>query len=163
MATAVKEEIFELNRNIAGITERDLAAKTADGSLVPVWEYPVPVGDALVFDGNDKFSAYLADAAGSAVECEGSGVGAVKVDIVVMDASKQNVRSILNMINYDSISEFQDEDKIVTLDIAPGEQIIVREQERVCIRANCPGSVATVDASISYFRLTSKRVRPTLF
>ena len=163
MTTAVKEEIFELNRNVAGITERDLAAKTADGSLVPVWEYPVPVGEALVFDSKDVFSAYLEDE-GVPAECVGSGVvAAVKVDIVIMDSSKQNVRSILNMLQYGDVTDFTDEDKLAHLDIAPGEQVIAREQERVCIRVNCPGAVATLDASASYFRLTCKRVRHTLF
>lgn len=163
MATAVKEEVWELNQSVSGITSRDLVAKTADGSLVPIYEYAVPVGDALVFDGNDKFSAYLQDDGVGDTECEGAGVDSVKVDIVIMDANKQNVRCILNKIKYDSVSEFQDEDVIVRLDIAQGEQVIAREDERVCIRANCPGTVASLEIAECYFRLTCKRIRHTLF
>ena len=163
MVTQVKEEIFELNRNVSGITERDLAAKTADGTPVPVWEYPVPVGDALVFDSNDRFSAYLEDNETTAAECVATGVTAVKADIVIMDSSKQNVRSVLNMLRYGDFKEFTDEDKIVRLDIAPGEQVVAREGERVCIRVDSPGTIVTLDASDCYFRLTCKRIRHTLF
>jgi len=163
MTTKVIEEIFELNQDVSGIVERDLAAKTADASVVPIWEYPVPVGYSLVFDGKDQFSAYLEDNETTPAECAATAVAAVKVDIVIMDASKQNVRSVLNMRRYGDVKEFQDEDKIAVLDIAPGEQVIAREGERVCIRADSPGTIVTIDTSDCYFRLSCKRVRQTLF
>jgi len=167
MATAVKEEVFELGRNtvISGSTlistgERDLAAATVDYSPQTIWEFPVPVGQALVFTGEDIVSAYLEDNDTEA-ECIGT---TVYVDVVVMDSSKQNVRSILNLCQYGNMKEFAEVTKLQHLDIAPGDQVIANEGERVCFRVNSRTSAeATLDASDSYFRLTCKRVRHTLF
>lgn len=164
MPTAIKEEVWEINDAVTGITEYDLAAKTADGSLQTIVEYPVPVGYSLVFRQEDTISAYLEDD-GVPAEC----LSSVKVDIVIMDSAKQNVRSILNMLRYGGIgaaarlNEFADVDKLVHLDITPGDAVIAREGERVCIRANCPGAVATIDTSDCYYRLTCRRIRHTLF
>lgn len=164
MPTAIKEEVFELNDGVTGITERDLTYSTVDASLQTIYEYPVPVGYSLVFRPEDTISAYLEDD-GVPAEC----VGSVKVDIVIMDSAKQNVRSLLNELRYGGIStakvlnEFQDVDKLVHLDISPGQAVIAREGERVCIRANCPGTIKTIDTSECYFRLTCKRIRHTLF
>lgn len=162
MPTAIKEERFELNRVATGIVERDLAAKSGDGYPVPVWEYPVPVGYSLVFSNKDIFSAYLEDD-GVPAECVATGTAAVRADIVIMDSSKQNMRSILNIRRYGDFKDFNDEDKVLHLDIPPGEEVVAREGERVCVRVDCPGAVETLDASDSYFRLTCKRIRHTLF
>jgi len=157
--TAVREEIFEINDGTTGITEYDLAAKTADRSLQVIVEYPVPVGYSLVFRQEDTFSAYLEDNEAAPAEC----VAGVKADIVITDSSRQNVRSILNMCRYGDIKEFQDVDKLQHLDITPGEAVIAREGERVCIRADNPYTIVTLDTSDCYYRLTCRRIRHTLF
>ncbi len=158
--TAVKEEKFELNANVAGITTNDITYETADGSLQILYEYPVPTGYSLVFSAEDILSAYLEDE-GVPAEC----LAGVKADIVIMDSSKQNARSLLNELRYGDIKEFQDVDLLCHLDIPAGEQVLAREGERVCIRANCTGAAAiyTIDVSACYFRLTCKRIRHTLF
>ena len=159
MPTQVKEEQFILSRDVSGISENDLAAATADGSLQIVFEYPVPTGYSLVFGAEDTFSVYLED---DGVPAES--LPATKVDIVVMDSAKQNVRSLLNELRYGDIKEFEDVDKLAHLDISPGEQVIAREGERVCIRANnTGGAIVTIDASECYFNLTCKLIRHTLF
>ncbi|MBW2596602.1 MAG: hypothetical protein JRC93_11650 [Deltaproteobacteria bacterium] len=157
--TAVKEEVFDLNQNVTGVTARDLAAKTADASLQPVFEYLVPVGYSLVFSREDTLAAYLEDNEGSPAEC----VAGVRVDVVVMDSSKMNVRSILNPIRYGGIKDFTNEDKLAHLDVPDGEVIVAKEGERVCLRADSSGAIVTIDASDCYFRLTCRRIRHSLF
>ncbi len=160
MATAVKEEVFEITRNTTGISENDLAAVTVDDSLQIVWEYPVPTGYALVFTSEDTLSAYLEDD-DNPDECIDA---TVFVDVVVMDSSRQNVRTIMGVCQYGNIVDFAETNKLKHMDITPGEQIIANEGERVCIRANSKtSSEATLDASDSYFRLTCKRIRHSLF
>lgn len=160
MPTQVKEDQFVLSRDVSGMSETDLAAATADNSLQIVFEYPVPTGYSLVFGAEDTFSAYLKDAEGGAAES----VAGTKVDIVVMDSAKQNVRSLLNELRYGNIKEFEDVDKLAHLDISLGEQVIAREGERVCIRVNnTGGAITTVDASECYFCLTCRLIRHTLF
>ena len=161
MATAVKEEVFEITRNTTGLaTETDLAAATADDSLQIIWQYPVPTGFALVFTAEDILSAYLEDE-GVPAECVDA---TVFVDVVVMDSSRQNVRTIMGVCQYGNIVDFAEVSKLKHMDISPGEQIIANEGERVCIRANSKTSgIATIDASACYFRLTCKRIRHSLF
>lgn len=160
MPTQVKEEQFVLSRDVSGMSENDLAAATADNSLQTVFEYLVPTGYSLVFGAEDTFSAYIMDNESGAAES----VAGTKLDIVVMDSAKQNVRSLLNELRYGNIKEFEDEDKLAHLDISPGEQVIAREGERVCIRANnTGGAIVTVDASDCYFSLTCRLIRHTLF
>lgn len=159
MTTKVIEEKWELNKDVSDITERDLAAKTVDGSLQPVWEYPVPVGYSIVFSREDIFSAYLDDNEGSPAES----VAGTRIDVVIMDSAKQNVRSLLNPLRYGGVKEFQDVDKLIHLDIAAGEDVVAKEGERICVRVDSGGAIETIDGSDSYFRLTCKRIRHTLF
>ena len=160
MPTAVKEEQFELNSSVPGMSENDLAAATVDNSLQIIFEYEVPVGVAIVFTAEDTLSAYLEDD-GVPAECIAA---TVYIDLVIMDSSKLNVRSVLNVCQYGNIKEFQDADKLRHLDIAPGSQIIANEGERICFRANSRTSgIASLDVSASHWRLTSKRIRHTLY
>jgi len=153
MTTKTKEEPFVLHRNISGITETDVALSTGEGNY-QVWEYTVPVGMSYIFSSEDTFSTYLENSS-SAEVAAGS-----EVDIVIADASRQSIRTIMNSMRYGDCKEFQDRDKIVKLDIQPGMTVVAEEGERLLIRANAN---ATIDASDSYFNLTCKRVRTTLF
>lgn len=167
MPTAVKEEAFEITASTAVGTsgtvrtlENDLAAISGDKSLQIVWEYPVPVGYAIVFTGDDILSAYLDDDTNGSAEHSAT---TCRVDVVIMDSSRQNVRSVMNPTFYGAIKEFAEHNKLKHMDIAAGDQIIANEGERICIRVAPPSAKPTLDASDSYFRLTCKRVRHTLF
>ena len=160
MVTGVKEEQFEITRNTTGLaTEIDISYATADDSLQIIWQYPVPTGFALVFTAEDVLSAYLED--DQPTECIDA---TTFVDVVVMDSSRQNVRTIMGVCQYGNIVDFSEVSKLKHMDISPGEQIIVNEGERVCIRVNNKtSSYPEVDASDSWFRLTCKRIRHSLF
>ena len=160
MPTAVKEETFELNRNVTGMAETDIAVSTGEG-LQNIWRYQVPTGYSLVFDSKDHFAAYLENA--SAAEVAAGSL----VDIVIEDAAQQARRPLLNTIRYSqargsatTFLAFQDENYFNYLDIPAGEVVMAREGEWVLIRGNVN---TTLDASDSYFLLTCKRVRHTLF
>lgn len=160
MPTQVKEEQFELTAHSTGMVANDITYESADGGLQILYEYVVPVGSSLVFTAEDTLSAYLEDA-GVPAEC----LAGIKVDVVIMDSAKQNMRSLLNELRYGGIKEFEDQDKLMHLDVAAGEQVIAREGERVCVRANATGaaSIYTIDVDDSHFRLTCKQIRHTLF
>jgi hypothetical protein len=126
-----------------------------------MWAYKVPTGISLVFSSKDHFAAYLEDS----ISAE-AGAGSM-VDIVIMDAAQQNSRTLLNPIRYaqargsaTTFLAFQNKEYFNFLDIPEGEEIAAREGEWVVIRGNIN---ATLDASDSYFTLTCKRVRHTLF
>lgn len=152
MTTVVKEEHLKLNRNISGISEADIAVSTGEG-MQDIWSYKVPVGHVLVFRPTDTFAAYLDDSTGAEADA-GSSVAIDKTD-----ASKQARQPILNQLRYTQIKDFTDKDKLVHLDIDPGEEIRVNEGEWVIIKGNIG---ETLDASDSYFELTCHRIRRTL-
>ena len=156
MATSVKEEKYELNRNVTGVSETDVALSTGEG-VQAAWEYTVPVGMSLVFSPEDTFAVYLEDSQATPVE---AGAGS-PVDITIMDTARQSMRTILNQLRYGNCKDFTDRDKLVKLDIQPGGVIVAEEGERVLVRVNI--LTQTLDASDSYFQLTCKRVRHTLF
>ena len=159
MATAVKEEKFELNLNVSGVSTTDPTPVAPSSGGIPMvfHEYPVPVGVSLVFTAEDIFALYFYSSSEAAeVNVKGT------VDIVIADSSKQNTRSLLQVTRYGNLKVFDDADQVRHLDILPGDEIIVREGERILIRGES-GFGGTIDGSESYFRLTCKRIRHTLF
>lgn len=159
MTTAVKEEVWEITDSTPSISANDLAAISADKSLQIVWEYEVPVGVALIFTAEDILSAYLEDDT-SDTEMIGT---TTRVAVSILDSSRHNMRSVMNPTLYTNVKEFAEENKLKRLDIATGDQIIANEGERLVIQVAPPAAVTTFDASDSYFRLTCKRARHSLF
>jgi len=160
MPTAVKEEVFEITRDIV-TNEYNIAVSTGEGMQV-IWDYVVPVGQSIVFRHEDHFAAYMATAGPTELTTLSS-----LIDVVVSDSSKVAIRPILNAIRYNqargsatTFLAFSDEDYYNHLDITPGDVIIAKEGERVLVRGNI--NTALVAAS-SYFSLTCNRIRHTLF
>lgn len=150
MPTRVLEEIFEIDRSDAQVSETDISIATGEG-LQNIWEYEVPTGMSLVFTREDTIHCYLENTA-AAEAAAGS-----LVDAVVYDSPRQNMRALLQVTRYATVKEFQDLNLFRHLDIPEGEEIIAREGERVVVRGNI--LTATLDASDSYFKLTCKRIR----
>ena len=162
MPTAIKEEKWEINIGTTGLSTTSLTP--ASGATPYVFhEYEVPVGVSLVFTAEDIFALYLYQAASAESGDEDP------VDVVITDSSRQNIRPLLQQTEYRSCAFYDLDTGLVLLenedlchrDISPGDQIIAREGERIQIRASCGG--AQIDGSVSYFRLTCKRIRHTLF
>ena len=163
MPTQVKEEKWEINIADGDVTSSDpLGTATTGEVMLPFHEYVVPIGTSLIFTAEDVFELYLYELS---AECGDDD----PVDVIVMDSSKQNSRALVQQLRYGNC-QFMDEstgairlaeeDKC-HLDIPPGEQIIVREGERILVRAYA--GAQTIDGSECYFRLTCKRIRHTLF
>jgi len=148
-----KEEAFKLERTLAEITETDIAVSSGEG-LQTIWRYTVPTGINLIFSHADVLSAYLENS-GAAEVAAGS-----LIDVIIEDADRQAHRTIFNESRYTKVKEFQDEDLKAHLDVEPGQVVVAREGEHVTIRGNVN---TTLDASDSYFNLTCKRVRRSLF
>lgn len=149
----VKEEEFEINRNTPGLSETDISVVAGEGQQ-DIWQFKVPAGWTIVFIGEDTFAAYLENGS-SAEVAAGSSVAVDKTD-----ASQQAREPLLNQLRYAQVKNFQDVDKLVTLDIEPGQRVVVNENEYVIIKGNVN---TDLDASDSYFALTCKRIRRTLF
>jgi len=166
MPTVVKEEKWEINVIDGDVTSIEPLSVAADLTayatpLVTFNEYLVPVGVSLVFTAEDTFELYLThDTPGEADDDD-------PVDVVVLDSSRQNMRTLVQQLKYVNCqfvsngSTYHPKEDKCHLDIAPGEQVIVREGERIQVRANV--GAQTIDGSASYFRLTCKRIRHTLF
>lgn len=153
MVTKAIAEAFDLNQSVSGMSETDIAVSTGEG-VQDIWKYQVPVGYSLIFTSEDVFSAYLETSAPAE-----AGAGSL-VDIVIQDSSKQNTAPILNQVRYAQVKEFQDRNKLAHLDIPVGKESVAPEGSFVVVRGNING---TLDASDSYFSLSCKRVRRTLF
>lgn len=151
----VKEEAFELNRDVLGynLSENDITVVSGQG-MQDIWSFQVPVGQILIFSYNDTFSAYLEDS--TTTECsDGSFIAIDKAD-----SSKQSRSPILTTVRYKQVKEFQDVDKFLHLDIKASSEVIINEGEWVIIKGNVN---TTLDASDSYFKLSCKLIRKTLF
>ena len=148
------DEKFVLTRNESGISEADISIASGEG-LQDIWTYQVPINQRFIFTRDSVFSAYLEDS----VPAEA--VAGALVDIVIKDASKQAVRSLLNLLRYAQVKEFQDVDKLCHLDIPIGEQIVAEEGEFIIVRGNL--LTVTLDASDSYFSLSCVRSRRSIF
>ena len=165
MPTKVVEEKWEISIDDGDVTSTDPLGVAVDATtrLTPLYafnEYVVPVGYSLVFDAKDIFALYLYYTASEAADDD-------PVDVVILDAARQGQRSLVQRLKYvncqfnDGSAAQHPEEDFCHLDIAPGDQIIVREGERIQIRANV--GAQTIDGSACYFRLTCKRIRHTLF
>lgn len=164
MPIQVKEEKWEINIDDGDVTSTDPVGVAFAAAVVTAMhtfhEYLVPVGVSLVFSPEDTLMLYLYYTSSEAADDD-------PVDIIITDASRQNSRALLQRVRYidckfvDGSAAYLAEEDRCHLDVAPGEQIIVREGERIQIRAHV--GAYTIDGSACYFQLTCKRIRHTLF
>lgn len=166
MPTQVIEERWEINVDDGDVTSTDplgvaVALATRYTPLQVFNEFLVPVGVSLVFTAEDTFCLYLT------YSSPGEAADGDPVDVVVVDSSRQNMRTLVQQLKYVNCqfvsngSTYHPIEDQCHLDIAPGEQVIVREGERIQLRANV--GAQTIDGSACYFRLTCKRIRHTLY
>lgn len=153
MAIQIKDETFKLTQSVSGITATAITVAIS-GLLQACWEYQVPADQSLVFSAEDTFSAYLS----TSVPAE-AGAGSL-IEIVIMDASKHAAKPLLNPLRYTRVKEFTDRDKLCHLDVESGKVMVADQGEWVTIRANIS---ATFSTTVSYFELTCKRVRRSIF
>lgn len=143
-------EPFVINQEDSDITQ---TATTAE-SLQDLFVYRVPIGMRLLLRPTDVFCMHV-DQVGSAV---GDNTSLIKVEH--RDSANVEKKPILGPVQYANFSasglgEFQDEDKLVHLDIqAP---ITVEEQEYIAVMVKQADPFA--DQNLSYFSLRTHRER----
>lgn len=147
----VMQEPFTLTNGDADVTA--VNGGTSATVFYDAWVYHVPTGIGLILLPGHTFSLYDYDDSGA----EASATVLVKVS--VMDSSKQDRKTILGPVLYQSVKEFTDRDKMARLNLpAP---VKVYEKQYVVVEVTGDGAQYAVVAS-SYFELAISRVRQPL-
>jgi len=113
-----------------------------------IWCYQVPTGTAHILKPSHHFSAYI-DAASEV------GAGLFRLKVEVRDQSQGDSKTIFGPTLYDACKEFQDRDKMVTLDLM--SDISVEEKMWICVVGYGVG--VAHDESACIFKLETIRIR----
>ena len=151
----VIQEAFTLTKGDSDVTSADGA--TSATTYTDIWLYHVPVGLGLIILPGHTFSVYLEDT-------NDAEMGAtVLLKVSVLDSSKQDRKTILGPVQYITLKEFVDRDKMARFNInAP---VKLYERQYLAIEATGNGSYGvdqTGSSSDSYFEMAIQRVRQPL-
>ena len=161
MSPEVLQEPFTLTQGDSDVTGTDGLDATALATKYGIiWEYHVPTGIGLIILPGHTFAVYLYgdDSA------EMPATSLVKVS--VLDSSKQDKRTILGPVLYQTLKEFTDRDKLARFNVvAP-----VKVYEKQYIQIEEAGADATGTGGVdvtggtneSYFEMAISRVRQPL-
>jgi hypothetical protein len=117
-----------------------------------IWKYQVPSGQVHVLKPGHRFSAVVKDTTTAAV-----GDGTCRLRIEVRDQSEQDKKVIYGPALYVSSKEFQQDDKMARLGLQ--NDLVVEEKFWIVIQGY---DDATIDESLSYFKLETLRIRSTI-
>jgi len=146
------EEKFEISSLSTGITEAD-----GDGTnWKDVWDFQVPLNTKIVLKPTDFFSCYLDgdDAAEMPAVTE--------VRLLHRDVANEQTKPLIRALLYQQVKPFQDTDKLIRLDIV--KAIVIQPSEHIVVQIKGADATGTgdVDASDSYFKLVTARLRRSL-
>ena len=141
-------EPFVINQEDSNVTQADTTAE----SLQDLFLYRVPKGQKIILRPDDVICLHC-DETDSSV-CQNTAL--VKVEL--RDATQTEMAALLQATQYanfssSGIGEFQDEDKLVHLDIQ--KEIVVGEQEYIAIMVKNPSPYA--DKDLSWFEIRCHR------
>ena len=151
----VIEEAWSLNSGditafgATGVTTGPYRFDGTAGKWSDIWAYQVPTGTALVLKPAHRFSMYLDDSGGEA------SAGVARVRIEIRDQSQGDSKVVFGPAMYESVSEFQDRDKMASLDIT--SDFAVEERMWIVVVIYITGDAH--DESDSYFKLEAARIR----
>jgi len=131
------------------------AGNRADGTASKwsdIWKYQVPVGQAHVLKPSHRFAALMKDT--TTVEV---GNATCRLRIVVRDQSEQDEKAIYGPSLYISSKDFTDTTKMARL--ALQSDLAIQERFFIVIQGY---DDATVDESLSSFKLETIRLRSTI-
>jgi len=133
------------------ITQEDDNITQADGTaneLQDLFKYRVPKGQKVILRLDDVLCLYAEETDATAEQAT------ALVKLEMRDATGEEKTPLLNSTQYANFAgEFQDEDKIIKLDIA--REIIVGEQEYISLMVKNP--TPFTDKDNSYFELRTHR------
>ena len=139
-------EPFVINQEDTDVTQAD---GTAD-ALQDLMLYRVPIGIAIILRPEDVLCIYVEETDASAAQAT------AQIKVEIRDATGTEKRPLLGPLQYASFSgEFQDEDKLIHLDIA--HEVRVVEQEYIAIMGKNPSPY--LDKDTAYFSLRCHRER----
>lgn len=158
MVVEVLQEAFTLTQGDSDVTATDgLNASTAYGVI---YEYHVPTGIGLIILPGHTFSLYLY--ADDSAEMPATSL----IKVSVLDASKQDKKTILGPVLYQSLKEFTDRDKLarfnVTAPVKVYEKQYIQIEEAGADATGSGGVDVTGGTNESYFEMTISRVRQPL-
>lgn len=137
-------EPFVIHQQSSDVTQTD---GTAD-ELQDWMEYRVPKGIKVILQPEDVLCVYAAETDASALQA----TALVKLEL--KDATKTQRDTLIQSMQYANFNgEFQDEDKLIHLDIQ--REIIVGEQEYIAVQIKNPSPYA--DKDTGYFELRCHR------
>ena len=153
MPGRVKEEAWDLSSVdtvsiLSANRANSVASKWSD-----LWKYQVPTGQAHILKPSHHFSIYLDEGTGSTE----AGAGDARVKIEVRDQSEQDSRTIFGPALYATCKDFDDMDKMATLDLQG--DLAVEEKFWIVVQVYD----ATVQVvAYCYFNLGTIRVRSSV-
>ena len=152
------QEPFSLTKGETGVTSTDGLNASTTYSII--WEYQVPTGIGFIILPGHTFSAYLE----GDDDAEMPATSLLKVSI--QDASKQDKKTIMGPVLYQSVKEFTDRTKIAKFNVA--EPVKIYESQYIIVEeagadaAGTGGVDQTGASSDSFFEMTMVRVRSPL-
>ena len=156
-----KQEPFSLTKGDAGVTEQDgLDAAALATEFGKIFEYHVPVGLGLIILAGHTFSLYLYGDDSAEMPAT------TLVKVKVLDASKQDEKTILGPVMYATLKEFTDRDKIARFNLP--EPVKVYENQYLIIEVAGADATGTGGVDVtggtneSYFEAAISRVRQPL-
>lgn len=116
-----------------------------------IWCYQVPTGTAIILKPSHRFSCYLSEVGGTGAVAAGTG----RIKIEVRDQSQGDSKTIFGPALQEVCAEFQDKDKMATLDLQ--SDMSVEEQMWICVMCYIVSDYH--DESDCYFKLETVRIR----
>lgn len=157
MVEAIQEP-FTITQGDADITESDATSISAS-VLTTIWSYHVPTGLGLIILPGHTFACSIYDTDDAVIPDTNL------VRIVLLDAAKQESKSIAGPFLFAVCKTFDDRDKMFRLNVAA--PIKVYEKQYIEIEVSGDGTVLAdvateSDLSWNYFELNIARVRQPL-
>jgi hypothetical protein len=133
------------------ITQEDENVAQADGTadeLQDLFKYRVPKGQRIILRPEDVLAVYVVETDGTAAQNN------ALIKLELRDATETEKTPLVQSTQYVNFAgEFQDEDKLIHLDIQ--KEIVVDEQEYLVILGKNPAPF--LDKDLSYFELRCHR------
>ena len=133
------------------ITQEDEAVTQADGTaneLQDLFLYRVPKGTKIILSPDDALCVYVVETDSTAAQ------NTALIKLELRDATATEKTPLVQATQYANFAgEFQDEDKLIHLDIT--REIVVGEQEYIALMGKNP--TPYLDKDLSYFELRCHR------
>jgi len=146
------EERFEVSSLSTGITEADGGGAT----WKDIWDFRVPLNIRIVLKPTDIFSCYLDG--DDAAEMPAT----TQVRLLHRDVANEQSKPLIRAMLYAQLKDFQDKDKIIRLQIP--KALVIGPSEHIVVQVNGADATGTgdIDASDSYFKVVTNRIRRSL-